>query len=108
AELAGMGLTAANEADSSVPEDNSGGVGQYYGSGNSAMPATPTNSGLSGAGRGRYGRVRTTKSPLGVSSDGLNARTSRKARDWMTAGTNIKGNLSLFFLELRFFSWSWW
>ena len=99
-DLANMGIS---NLDSSVSQDGSdGGVGQYYGSGNSAMPATASGTGISGAGRGRYGRSgrRETsgRSPLGVSMNGSNAWQNgrlvgpRYTRDYTpTGGVGGKG-----------------
>lgn len=70
-EMAHMGIS------SSPPPDTDGGVGHYYGTGSSAVPATASGTGISGAGRGRYGRaaprVPSGRSPLGVSTNGSNA-----------------------------------
>lgn len=51
--------------------DDGAGVGQYYGSGNAAIPATL---GLQGAGRGRSARRISGRNPLGPSMNGSNAR----------------------------------
>ncbi|KAF2454072.1 hypothetical protein BDY21DRAFT_374315 [Lineolata rhizophorae] len=63
-------------------EDSSAGVGQYYGSGTSAMPSSGSGTGISGAGRG-------------ASTNGLNAYAtggSRSRRDWTgSTSTNGKG-----------------
>lgn len=76
AEMAHMRLTPAREVDVAQAEAD-GGVGHYYGSGSSALPAVSSGNGLSGAGRGRYGRTATRhqsgRSPLGVSVNGSNA-----------------------------------
>ncbi|KAL9111150.1 MAG: hypothetical protein Q9227_004413 [Pyrenula ochraceoflavens] len=70
ADLAGLKL---NGSGNSGGGDDSSGVRQYYGSGSAAVPV---GSGLSGAGRGRYGRdaIRRTsgRNPLGVSMNGSN------------------------------------
>ncbi|KAI9737766.1 MAG: hypothetical protein M1834_009134 [Cirrosporium novae-zelandiae] len=96
AELASMGICCTRTAD--APESGGivegvGGVGQYYGSGNSA---TRLIAGVSGSGRGRYGRGNSrnlnVKSPLGLSINGMNSLRPAR-RDW---GSNpissVKGN----------------
>ena len=76
AEMANMGITPSR-GDNSSPGLQEGGVGQYYGNGNSARPAGITGTGISGAGRGRYGRPGrrdfSGRSPLGLSMNGSNA-----------------------------------
>lgn len=76
ADLARLGL---NSSGGSVAPDDSNGVGQYYGSGSAAIPV---GNGLSGAGRGRYGREASRRNsgrnPLGVSMNGSNAWMSGK------------------------------
>lgn len=59
-------LTISNPAaeDSPAREESSSGPGQYYGS-----PVNGINQGFSGPGRGRYGRVRSGRSPLRNLSD---------------------------------------
>ncbi|KAL8806345.1 MAG: hypothetical protein Q9182_001375 [Xanthomendoza sp. 2 TL-2023] len=75
-EMAHMGISPNRDYDSS-PSDMDGGVGHYYGTGSSAVPATSSGTGISGAGRGRYGRAAprapSGRSPLAVSSNGSNA-----------------------------------
>ena len=51
--------------------DDGAGVGQYYGSGNAAIPA---GLGVQGAGRGRSSRRISGRNPLGPSVNGSNAR----------------------------------
>lgn len=79
AEMAHMGISSNREMDVSHA-DADGGVGQYYGTGNSAIPAGISVTGMSGAGRGRYGRIgaRTPsgRSPLAVSINGSNTLQS--------------------------------
>ena len=74
AEMASMGISSAREIDVSQT-DQDGGVGHYYGTGSSAISTKP-GIGISGAGRGRYGRGggrrRGARSPLGLSFNGLN------------------------------------
>ena len=102
AEMSHMGISSSREIEA-LQTDPDGGVGQYYGTGNFAIPAVSTGTGISGAGRGRYGRVggRTVsgRSPLGVSTNGSNAlqagRTALQRRDYLPAGTfSSKGNWS--------------
>lgn len=52
ADLASISTSSGNGA-SSVILDDTGGAGSYYAPGN---PASPVGSGISGSGRGRYGR----------------------------------------------------
>ena len=63
AELAHLGLNG----------DDGAGTGQYYGSGNAAMPA---GMGMQGAGRGRNARRSSGRNPLGISSNGTNVRSA--------------------------------
>ena len=75
ADMAQMGISSARDVDLSQSESDSG-VGHYYGTGNSALPAVSSGTGISGAGRGRYGRAgmryQSGRSPLGVSVNGSN------------------------------------
>ncbi|KAI9793571.1 MAG: hypothetical protein M1816_008004 [Peltula sp. TS41687] len=98
ADLANLGISSAQGTEGSSPEELSGGTGQYYGSGHSAS----SGSGSSGAGRGRLTRSQlkngSTRSPLGVSTDGSNAwgggRTGKlRSRDLNLSG-GAKGALS--------------
>lgn len=79
AEMAHMGISSNRDLDA-MQADADGGVGQYYGTGNSAIPAGASGNGMSGAGRGRYGRVAprssSGRSPLAVSMNGPNALQS--------------------------------
>ena len=81
AEMAQMGIHASLDSFDSA-QDGEGGVSQYYGSGNSAIPAASSGTGISGAGRGRFGRsgVRNSagRSPLGISLNGSNALGSSR------------------------------
>ncbi|OMP84028.1 hypothetical protein BK809_0001412 [Diplodia seriata] len=74
AEMASMGISTHGGDAAHDGENN---VGQYYGSGSSAMPAPGSGTGISGAGRGRYGRSAARSSnerrPLGASTSSLNA-----------------------------------
>lgn len=76
AEMAQMGLSSTRDMDVAQADADSG-VGHYYGTGSSAIPAVSSGNGISGAGRGRYGRAGTRhhsgRSPLGVSINGSNA-----------------------------------
>lgn len=79
AEMAHMGISSNRDIDI-MQADADGGVGQYYGTGNSAIPASASGNGMSGAGRGRYGRITPRnsngRSPLAVSINGPNALQS--------------------------------
>lgn len=92
AEMASMGISthggdAAHDGDSNV--------GQYYGSGSSAMPAPGSGTGISGAGRGRYGRSAARSSherrPLGASTSSLNAYANGGAGRARTNGAVANG-----------------
>lgn len=76
AEMASMGISTNRDSEFSQTEMD-GGVGQYYGSGNFAVPAASSGNGISGAGRGRYARGTTRapsgRGPLAVSTNGSNA-----------------------------------
>ena len=74
AEMASLGLSSSRDVE--VPHtDLDRGLAHYYGSGASAIPSKSSTS-VSGAARGRYGRVgarrRSARSPLGVSFNGPN------------------------------------
>ena len=103
ADMAHMGISSARDVDVGQSESDSG-VGHYYGSGNSAIPAASPGTGISGAGRGRYGRAGTRyhngRSPLGVSVNGSNtlqaARYLHHRRDYVPGSTaRIKGDIGL-------------
>lgn len=72
-ELANMGISNAEVGSQDGPD---GGIAQYYGSGSSALPVMQGGTGISGAGRGRYGRSgrrdASGRSPLSVSFNGTN------------------------------------
>ena len=102
AEMAHMGISSNRDMEA-LQVDPDAGVGQYYGTGSSAIPATTSGTGISGAGRGRYGRVGTRntsgRSPLGVSVNGSNALQNGRAvlqrRDYTpSAKLSGKGNQS--------------
>lgn len=82
AEMAQMGISSTRDIDVTYAEAD-GGVGHYYGTGSSAKPSTSAGNGISGAGRGRYGKAGpknySGRSPLGVSTNGSNAPTSSRA-----------------------------
>jgi hypothetical protein len=87
-DLATMGNCCSREDTDWVAADDGAGVGQYYGSGNPATPTNSINSGLSGAGRGRYGRSAgrsvsgRSPLPLSVSTNASNAwMNGRGSRD---------------------------
>jgi hypothetical protein len=73
--LAGISLCGQEEESAFVTPD--GAVGQYYGNGHSVVQTSPSGTGISGAGRGRYGRSGkrdpSGRSPLGVSANLSNA-----------------------------------
>ena len=80
AEMANMGISPSRDTEM-LPADSDGRVGQYYGTGSSAIPAVTSGTGLSGPGRGRFGRVAPRsfggRSPLGISTNGSNALLGR-------------------------------
>ncbi|KAI9802604.1 MAG: hypothetical protein M1833_001678 [Piccolia ochrophora] len=83
ADLANLGISSGDPA--TVPSDDLGaGVGQYYGTGSSASSLSGTTTGTSGAGRGRLGRgsgrSASVRSPLGVTTDGMNAWANGRTR----------------------------
>ena len=94
ADMAHMALSSAHDVDLGPMETDSG-VAQYYGSGSSAVPAITSGNGISGAGRGRYGRAGTRhysgRSPLGVSVNGSNSlqgiRSPYQRKDYAANGT---------------------
>ena len=101
AEMAHMGISSTRDMEA-LQAESDGGVGQYYGTGSSAIPAVSSGTGISGAGRGRYGRAgtRTTggRSPLGVSVNGSNTlqagRQNLQRREYAsTGGTRSKGTM---------------
>ena len=98
ADLANLGISSNHGTEGSSPEELSGGTGQYYSSGYSAS----SGNGSSGAGRGRLSRSQlkngSTRSPLGVSTDGSNAwgngRNGKlRSKDWNVGG-GAKGSHS--------------
>ena len=100
ADMAQMGISSTRDIDVAQSGPDSG-VGHYYGTGNSAVPSVSSGTGISGAGRGRYGRVGTRyyngRSPLGVSVNGSNTlqngRSLHHQRDYtLGSGSGGKGN----------------
>lgn len=88
AEMAQMGISSTRDIDV-THADVDGGVGHYYGTGSSAIPTVLSGNGISGAGRGRYGKAGAKnyggRSPLGVSTNGSNALIS--GRPFLPRGT---------------------
>ena len=108
ADMAQMGLSSSRDIDVSHAEVDSG-VGHYYGLGSLALPTVSSGNGISGAGRGRYGRAgtrhHTGRSPLGVSVNGSNTLQASRSlyyrRDNATlAAAGHKGDRS-FLLSIR-------
>ena len=101
ADMASMGISSTRDIDAAQAEADSG-VGHYYGTGSSAVPATSSGNGISGAGRGRYGRAGTRhhsgRSPLGVSVNGSNALQGggpNYRRNYTLSGNvGVKGKIS--------------
>ena len=76
-DMAHMDISSTRDLDVSQIDPDVG-VGQYYGSGSSAVATSSSHaSGISGSGRGRFGRSglrrHSGRSPLGVSFNGTNA-----------------------------------
>lgn len=77
-----------------IRAEGDGGVGQYYGSGSSAVIPGSSGTGISGAGRGRFGRTGVRipggRSPLGISTNGSNAlhsvRSAPQRKDFVSSG----------------------
>ena len=109
ADMAQMGISSTRDTDVAQSESD-GGVGHYYGTGNSAVPTVSTGAGISGAGRGRYGRAgmryHSGRSPLGVSVNGSNSLQAGRSfpyrKDCMP-GSNAgdKGNMGHQVMNLR-------
>lgn len=102
AELANMGISSSREGDLATQVSSDSGTGQYYTSPSSAISGSVSGTGISGAGRGRYGRSgarnASGRSPLGVSMNGSNAwqagRAGNQRRKCMPSGaTAAKGKL---------------
>ena len=98
-DMANMGISGSRDPVSS-PDGSGEGAGQYYGTGSSAIPVTGSGTGISGAGRGRYGRSArrdfNVRNPL-VDSSGNRSnawhagRLSGSRRDYSGGGTLSKG-----------------
>ena len=103
AELANLDISSRHGPDLASPDDVSAPMGQQYSSpAYSALSGSGIGSGISGSGSGRLARNQwrtgAIRSPLGVSSDGLNAwgsgRAARtRAREW-SGGIHVKGGTS--------------
>lgn len=74
-DLASLGISTAAE-ETLAREDIANGSGQHYASSGSVMSAN--GQGISGPGRGRYGRVRSGRSPLQTLSDSPNTWVSNR------------------------------
>jgi hypothetical protein len=105
AEMASMDISPSRDIESTL-HNIDGSMGQYCGASNSASASNVSGTGISGAGRGRYGRSgrRDTsgRSPLGVSTNASNAwqqgRLSGSRRDYSLSGnTANKGTLCFAF-----------
>lgn len=85
ADMASMGISVGNDG----AEGEDGGTQQYYGQGYPAVPASGT--GISGAGRGRYGRSgrHDSRSPLSASANASNWNAGR-----MSAARHVNGKSS--------------
>ena len=101
AEMAQIGISSARDIDVSLGESDIG-VGQYYGTGSSALPAAVSGNGLSGAGRGRYGRIGTRhhdgRRSLTVSTNGSSTlqpgRLPYHRKDYASSGSlGGRGNI---------------
>jgi hypothetical protein len=94
-------ITISNTRDIGTSLDGSGdGAGQYYGSGSSAIPVMSPGTGISGAGRGRYGRSSrkdmSGRSPLGVSNgNASNVYQMRRLSATPGGAASGKGTLCL-------------
>ena len=94
AEMVNMSI-ASSANDGALLEDASSGERPYYSTGASSGTTSSSGTGISGAGRGRFGRPKHSmeRRPLGASTNGLNAFASNYSgnggkgkRDWATAG----------------------
>jgi hypothetical protein len=85
-EMAGMGISGPDD----LVDDLGGGVSYH-------SPGSAASQGLSGPGRGRYGRVRSGRSPLRTLSDPNwgNGRTAKQRQAWpLTCEIYLRLNLS--------------
>lgn len=107
-DMAHMDISSTREIDVSQVDPDVG-VGQYYGSGSSALATSSSHvSGISGSGRGRFGRSglrrHSGRSPLGVSFNGTNAmqtgRSLCNSRDGSGAGAFGKSGNEVFTIEV--------
>ena len=93
AEMASMGISPARDTDI-TPHTPDVGVSQYYSPASSTTSTYLSGTGISGAGRGRYGRSgrrdASGRSPLGISTNALNAwqlgRLGGSRRDYNPTG----------------------
>lgn len=97
AEIANMGLSSGS-GDNCTPLDDGNGTGSYYGTGHPAMPA---GNGISGPGRGRYGRNVARSSsgriPLSVHNPNnawLGGRSGYSRREVLALGLEPFGMVS--------------
>lgn len=96
AEMANMGISPSQDNDGTLHTAD-GAVGQYYSTLNPATSPNVSGTGISGAGRGRYGRTgrrdASGRSPLGVSTNASNAwqqgRLGGSRRDYAHSGSVI-------------------
>ena len=101
ADMAHMDISSGRDIDLSQVDPDDG-VGQYLGTGSSAVATSSHGFGISGSGRGRFGRssVRrySGRSPLGVSFNGPNATQSGRPSYNTTDGPGASkaGNEILF------------
>ena len=94
AEMANMGISPSQDNDGTLHTPD-GGVSQYYSTLNPATSPNTSGTGISGAGRGRYGRTgrrdASGRSPLGVSANSSNAwqqgRLGMARRDYSHSGS---------------------
>ena len=95
-DLAHVALNGSRDVLAAGHDDGSG-VGQYYGTGNAAMPV---GMGIQATGRGRSGRRVSGRNPLGVSINGSNARSSTRNDQMPPPTLDFKGNIDLSALSL--------
>ncbi|KAL8716333.1 MAG: hypothetical protein Q9220_000238 [cf. Caloplaca sp. 1 TL-2023] len=97
AEMAHMGISSGRDFDVSLQGADEG-IGQYYGTGSSAMPAAVSGTGISGAGRGRYGRVAARiagSTSLNSADQGIISAAIANAATLPPAALKGKENMSL-------------
>ncbi|TVY45627.1 hypothetical protein LSUB1_G000157 [Lachnellula subtilissima] len=85
-EMAGMGISSPDD----LADDIGGGIGSYH------SPGSAVSQGLSGPGRGRYGRIRNGRSPLRTLSDSNwgNGRTVKQRQAQWPLTTETPGIIS--------------